>query len=202
MGQTLTIADFEEVAPVKFALKSPLTDAEFVALRERYDGYRVEVSAEGEVTLLPMPYTKTNLQNTEIVFQLKLWNKQGRGGVVLGPDGDIILPNGARRAPDAAWMSKERVAALPQWQRDTFYRIAPEFVIELRSETDRLKAVRAKMTEYMETGSQLGWLIDPEEKTVWIYRPDREPERLDNPSRIVGEGPVEGFVLDLTEVWS
>jgi Uma2 family endonuclease len=202
MGSPLIIEDFEEIAPIRFTPRRPVTDDDFIALCQRFEHYDVEVSAEGEVSLLPMPYTKTSRKNARVVFQLTRWSDQDGRGDVFGPDGDIVLPNTARKRPDAFWIRKDRIAAQPEWQQETFYRLAPDFVIEIRSSWDRLNRLKTKMEEYITNGVQLGWLIDPEEKTVWIYRPNREPERLDNPSSVVGEGPVEGFVLDLTEVWS
>jgi Uma2 family endonuclease len=99
--------------------------------------------------------------------------------------------------PFAKWGA----SILPKEQQKRFYHLCPDFVIELRSPTDRIRRLMAKMEEYIANGAELGWLIDPEERTVWIYRPGRAAECVVNPERISGEGPVAGFVLELVDVW-
>jgi len=202
MGLPLVIEDFEELGPIAFRPNKPVTDEEFIALCERFEHHDVEVSAEGEVTVLPMPYSKTSRRNAEVVFQLTAWARQNGIGQVFGPDLGVILPNGARRGPDAAWIRKDRIARLPEWEQDRFFRLAPDFVIEIRSTWDRLGRLKSKMREYIANGVKLGWLIDPDERSVWIFRPDREPEQLVDPATVAGEDPIDGFVLDLTEIWS
>lgn len=109
------------------------------------------------------------------------------------------MPNTARRAPDAAWVFKDRIRGLDP---GTFnWPVAPNFVIELRSPTDRIRALREKMEECLAAGAQLGWLIDPETRTVEVYRPGREAQAVSGAPSVKGEGPVEGFVLDLAPVW-
>ena len=94
------------------------------------------------------------------------------------------------------------MAALPKEQQERFYQLCPDFVIELRSATDRINRLKAKMEEYMANGAQLGWLIDPEERTVWIYRSGRPAECVVNAERVSGEGPVAGFVMELADIWA
>jgi Uma2 family endonuclease len=114
----------------------------------------------------------------------------------------FILPNGAKRAPDAFWILKERYFALSQEEREErFARICPDFVVELRSKTDNLRKLQAKMREYVENGARLGWLIDPAEKKVHVYRADKTVEVLENPLKVSGENVLPGFALDLTEIW-
>ena len=112
-----------------------------------------------------------------------------------------LLPNGARRSPDASWTPKSEIARLTPESRDGYWHLCPAFVIELRSPSDRLPALRAKMGEYIENGAQLGWLIDPNTRTVEIYRAGRAPEVLADIGSVPGEGPMQGFVLDLRTVW-
>ena len=118
----------------------------------------------------------------------------------MGPDGGFRLPSGSRRSPDAAWFDSIRweAAAEPGLVFPTF---APEFVIEVRSPHDRIRTLHDKMAEYMENGVQLAWLIEPAERRVTIYRPGREPESLDNPASVLGEGPLAGFELKLEYVF-
>ena len=114
----------------------------------------------------------------------------------------FTLPNSARRSPDAAWVRSERWNALSEDQKEKFPPICPDFVIELRSKTDSLKVLQAKMREYIENGARLGWLIDPFRRKVYVYRAQQAAEVLDNPAIVSGEGVLVGFNLDLTEVWN
>lgn len=202
VGMQLIVEDFESVAPVTLhPERAPFTDGEFVAFCDQYPDCMVEVSADGEITIMPPNYPKTSMKNSRIVAQLLIWSDDDGRGATLDSSGGFVLPNGARRAADASWIRKDRVAALPLAQREKFYRLCPDFVIELRSAHDRIRKLRAKMEEYMANGAELGWLIDPFEKTVTIYRPGRTPESLSAPAKVAGEGPVEGFVLELTRIW-
>ena len=112
-----------------------------------------------------------------------------------------MLPNGARRSADAAWTRKERILALDRASQEGFWHLCPDFVIELRSTTDRLATLRRKMREWIDNGAKLAWLIDPRRKVVEVYRPGSEPEQLAGAVSVAGEGPVEGLVLDLRRVW-
>jgi Uma2 family endonuclease len=122
--------------------------------------------------------------------------------MAVGFQAGYVLPNGARRSPDASWTLKSRVKALDQQSRDGFWHLCPDFVIELQSASDRPRLLREKMEEYMANGAQLGWLINPKKRSVAIYRPDRAVETLEGIDQVAGEGPVAGFVLDLSFVWN
>ncbi|MEA5599932.1 Uma2 family endonuclease [Nostoc sp. UHCC 0252] len=111
------------------------------------------------------------------------------------------MPNGAVRSPDAAWIKRDRWEAIPPELRKKFAPICPEFVIELRSESDRLQVLQDKMQEYIDNGTQLGWLIDRKQRRVFIYRPNTTVEELDDPKTLYGEPLLPGFVLDLSQVW-
>jgi Uma2 family endonuclease len=112
-----------------------------------------------------------------------------------------LLPNGARRSPDASWYDRARWEEAVRKTSHVFPPFAPEFVVEVRSRYDRMPELRAKMREYIDSGVLLGWLIDWQTRTVEIYRPNREPEILNNPATVAGEGPVEGFVLTLERIF-
>lgn len=198
----LIVEDFESMAPVTLhPQREPFTDQEFLAFCEQYPDCMVEVSAGGEISIMPPNYSRTGEINGWIVAQLVMWSRTDGRGTCIDSSGGFVLPNGARRAADAAWVRKDRVAALPEQQRKKFYHLCPDFVLELRSESDRLSRVEAKMEEYLANGAQLGWLIDTVEKRVTIYRPNCAPESLQSPSKVTGEEPVKGFVLDLSEIW-
>ena len=139
-------------------------------------------------------------------FELS-WANKGCTLYYLGSSGGFTLPNGAVRSPDAAWIKRTRWEAIPAELRKKFAPICPEFVIELRSESvvyrrrHRLQVLQDKMQEYINNGTQLGWLIDRKQRQVLIYRPNIAVEKLDNPKTLYGEPLLLGFVLDLSQVW-
>ena len=150
---------------------------------------------------MPPTYSFTGFQNAELSAQLRNWAEANGSGICGDSGTGYVLPNGARRSPDASWTEWSRIRALPKAQRAKYLYLCPDFVVELMSQTDRARTARAKMQEWIANGAQLGWLIDPGKRTVEIYRPDREPELLDQRETVAGEGPVVGFVLDLTRIW-
>jgi Uma2 family endonuclease len=171
-----------------------LSDEAFAEFCEQYADYRLEYTAEGELVIMPPTDLETGVRNSYLVMELGIWTRRRGWGYVADSSTGFRLPNGARRSPDAAWMSPEQAHARPS---------CPEFVIELRSPSDRMRALKNKMQEWIANGAQLGWLLDPVNRTVWIYRAGHaEPEERIGLSQIEGEGPVAGFVLDLTPVWN
>jgi Uma2 family endonuclease len=183
-----------EEAYLPMTLSAPgLTDAQFQEFCEQYSDFCLEYTAEGELIVMPPTDPETSARNMEIGAQLLLWSKRRRrDGIATDSSGGFTLPNGARRAPDAAWISRARLRA----------KQCPEFIVELLSPTDRPRRAHAKMLEWIENGVELGWLIDPRKQSVTVYRPGREPELQTGISMIAGEGPVEGFTLDLEPVWT
>jgi Uma2 family endonuclease len=183
----------------------PMTDEEFAELCAElcaeHPDLLFEMSAEGDLIVQPPNYSLTGMRHGEIVEQLKSWARRDGRGAVTDAEAGFVLPNGARRAPDAAWTLKSRVRALDPAMINRYWHLCPDFVIELRSPTDRIRTLREKMCEWVDNGAQLAWLIDPETRTAEIYRSNREPEILENPESLTGEGPVEGFVLTLRTVW-
>jgi Uma2 family endonuclease len=163
--------------------------------------WRIERTAEGDLEVMPPTGYETSDRNSEINMQLRLWAKRDGTGTVSDSQGGFVLPNGAMRSPDAAWVRRERLANLSAEQKQKFLPLCPDFVVELRSPTDSLAVLQAKMQEYMENGARLGWLLDPESRRAYVYRSDREVERLDGPTRLSGESMLPGFVLDLRPVW-
>lgn len=161
---------------------------------------RLEITATGELIVMPPTGSDTGNRNLDIEGQLWLWNRQTKLGVVFDSSTGFHLPNGAVRSPDASWVKLERWEALTPKEREGFAPICPDFVVELRSPSDSIETLRAKMREYMENGASLGWLIDRKSRKVEIYRQGRDVEVLE-PTTLSGEDVLPGFVLDLTEVW-
>ncbi|BAY17616.1 hypothetical protein NIES21_34560 [Anabaenopsis circularis NIES-21] len=179
-----------------------LTDEQFYQICLANDEWRIELTAEGELIIMPPTGGESGIQNSDINIELGLWNRQAKLGKVFDSSTEFRLPNGAYRSPDAAWVTQERWDALTPDQRRRFPPICPDFVIELRSRTDSLKKLRAKMQEYRDNGARLGWLIDPITPLVEIYRPGIAVETLNfstaQPPKLSGEDVLPGFVLDLS----
>lgn len=196
----MTFVVDEAFLPAKLTAPE-MSDEQFAEFCAQYPDYFIEMTADGEIVIMPPNYSLTGMQNGEIGAQLMNWASRDGRGAVTDATGGFVLPNGARRSPDAAWTLKTRVLALGPKGIQGFWHLCPDFVIELRSQTDRLPVLRAKMREWVDNGAQLAWLIDPERRAVEIYRPGQEPEIRTEIDRIVGEPPVEGFDLDLRPVW-
>ena len=145
---------------------------------------------------------ETGNRNFNLAVKFGIWNQQTKLGLAFDSSTGFKLPNGADRAPDLSWVKLERWNALNPEQKKKFLPLCPDFVIELRSETDTLKTLRNKMQEYLENGTQLGWLIDPQNQRVEIYHLGKEVEILQSPVNISGEDVLPGFVLDLQEIWN
>lgn len=178
-----------------------LTDAQFFAVCQQNPDVRIERNAHGEVIIMAPTSSATGARNAEIILQLGLWAKGDGTGVVFDSSSGFRLPNSAVRAPDAAWIPRTRLELLDEADKERFYPLCPDFVLELRSPTDELGTIQDKMQEYIDNGAQLGWLIDPETRRVYVYRSHIDVEILDDPQRVAGDPLLAGFALDLGEIW-
>lgn len=183
------------------ALTLTVTREQFIELASANRELQLERTAAGELIVNPPTGGETGNRNSDLNGQLWLWNRQTRLGKTFDSSTGFHLPNGADRSPDAAWVRQERWDTLTSEQKDGFAPLAPDFVVELRSKSDRMQPLRDKMKEYMENGVRLGWLIDRKNRKVEIYRENQEVEVLENLTNLSGEDVLPGFVLDLTEVW-
>ncbi len=192
-----------EIIPMVLQLQPviALTEDQFYEFCQLNRDFRIERNAVGELVIMPPTGSETDERNFNLVGQLWVWTKQDGTGVGFGSSGGFTLPNGAVRSPDAAWIKRDRWEAIPVELRKKFAPICPEFVIELRSESDRLQVLQDKMQEYIDNGTQLGWLIDRKQRQVFLYRPNTTVKVLDNPKILCGEPLLSGFVLDLSQVW-
>jgi Uma2 family endonuclease len=162
---------------------------------------RIELTSAGDLIIMPPTGWKTGVRNFKLITSFGAWvEKDGTG---KGSDSSTVftLPNGAKRSPDMAWVRNERWQALKEEERERFPPLCPDFVVELRSPSDSPRLLQEKMQEYMENGAQLGWLIDPFEKKVYVYRPQTAVEILDDPQTISGDPLLPGFVLDVRTLW-
>jgi Uma2 family endonuclease len=178
-----------------------LTDDLFLRVCRDNPELRLELTAQGELIIMPPTGSETGWRGNEVSFSLTAWAKRDGTGLVFDSSTGFTLPNGAKRSPDASWVRRARWSALTKEQRREFAPLCPDFVVELRSPTDSLATLRAKMLEYIENGAQLGWLLDPLERHVHIYRPGQPVEVLDNPTTLSGEPVLPGFVLAVSELW-
>jgi Uma2 family endonuclease len=178
-----------------------LTDQAFDQLCRSNPDLQLERNAQGELIAMAPSGSETGRQNLGLSAQLWIWNQATRRGEAFDSSAGFTLPNGAIRSPDAAWIEISRWQAIPPQQRRKFAPICPDFVIELKSPSDDLSILQAKLTEYIENGAKLGWLIDPENRQVFCYRPQQLPEGLNNPRYLSGEDVLLEFVLDLLVVW-
>ncbi|MDJ1171516.1 Uma2 family endonuclease [Roseofilum sp. BLCC_M154] len=184
------------------SLKLSVTQEQFEALAASNRDLQLERTAQGELIVNPPTGWESGKRNSRISGELYLWwCNAAEPGEIFDSSTAFILPNGANRAPDASWISQERWDALTEEQKGTFANICPDFVVELRSVSDTLKSLQEKMQEYMDNGAKLGWLIDPKNRTVEVYRVGLEVEVLSNPTELLGEEVLPGFVLNLCRVW-
>lgn len=183
-----------------FIPDEPLAGDAFFDFCMRNRHVQIERFSDGEVIVMAPAGGESGFQSGEVFAQLATWARGGRG-IAFDSSTLFELPTGAALSPDAAWVSRDRIAAIPKNLRAKFLRLCPEFVIEVKSPSDRLRPAQSKMESYLAAGAELGWLIDPQAMTVWIYRPGIQPERRAGVSSIEGEGPVAGFVLQLDAVW-
>ncbi|MGL5059363.1 MAG: Uma2 family endonuclease [Microcoleus sp.] len=162
---------------------------------------RIERTASGEVIVMPPAFSDTGNRNIKIAQQLANWAEQDGTGEAFDSSAGFTLPNGATRSPDVSWIKLERWNALTEEEKASFAPICPDFVIELRSSSDTLSGLKKKMQEYLDNGVLLGLLIDRKNRKVYIYRPDREPEILDNSETVSCDPELPGFVLQMAKIW-
>lgn len=191
-------------APLVFHLQPvcDLTDDQVYELCQANREWRIERTAERELIVMPPVGGETSEDNAEITRQLGNWAKRDGRGRVFDSSAGFILPDGAIRSPDAAWVATLRLAPLTAEQRKRFMPLCPDFVIEIRSPTDRLQPLQDKLHEYLRNGTQLGWLIDPENRCVYVHRAGTSVVRLEAPETLSGEPLLSGFALDLREMWA
>ena len=173
------------------------TDEEFEQIVDFNKELRLELTAEGELIIMSPTGGETGNRNFEIYIDLGIWNRKYKLGKAFDSSTGFKLPNGATRSPDASWIKMERWDALTPQQRKKYLPLCPDFAVELVSESDDVEDTRKKMREYIENGLRLGWLINPKDKQVEIYRAGKEVEILDSPTSLSGEDVLMGFSLDL-----
>lgn len=179
-----------------------VTQSQFEELARVNGDLRLERTAKGELWVNPPTGWETGERNRSLTGQLDRWYEDHEDlGKAFDSSTGFVLPNGATRSPDVSWVSQARWEGLLPEQKSTFAHICPDFVVELRSTSDSLQSLQAKLQEYMDNGASLGWLIDPQHRRVIIYRKDRKIELLENPTELSGENVLPGFILNLHRIW-
>ena len=186
---------------IQIQLEVPLSDREFWEFCQQNEELTIEQNPDGTIIVMPSTGGSSGSRNAPLTRYLDQWAEEDGTGIAFDSNTMFRLPNGAKRAPDAAWVKRERYLDLTQEVRDGIVPLAPDFVIELRSPTDGLDVLKNKMYEYVRAGVRLGWLIDPETETVTIYREDGMTETLDCPDTVEAETVVDGFTLPMARIW-
>lgn len=178
------------------------TEDDFFEFCQGHSLLQIERNSQGEIVVMAPLGLESDFIVVEIVAQLRDWAKKDAQGIVLGPTAGITLPDKSVLSPDASWVPTGRWKTLSRKQRQRFGAVVPAFVMEIRSPGDRRKDLQEKMQTYLRNKVELGWLIDPQLRTVSIYSSDKEmPNELIEPERVFGEGPVAGFVLQLKQIY-
>ena len=184
-------------------LLSHFDEDEFFAFCQSNKELRIERNAQQEIIIMAPAGSETDSKNTELTAELIFWNRKTKSGRVFGPSAGFTLPNGAMRSPDAAWIPNEKWYALPTEQRKKFAPICPDFIVEMRSQSDSLQRLQAKMGEWMENGCRLAWLIDPNKEQVQIFRTatssfSDQPTLIESFDHVLsGEDILTDFKFDL-----
>ena len=201
MSTTLTLTEIPPLV-LRLAPVVEMSDEQFFALCQLNRDLRIERTSQGDLVIVPPTGGETGRMNFKLTQVFGNWVDTNGTGVGFDSSTGFTLPNGAKRSPDLSWVRRSRWEALTQQQREQFPPLCPDFVLELRSPSDALAPVQAKLQEYLDNGAQLGWLIDPIEKKVYVYRPRAPVECLDNPQTISGAPLLPGFVLELGNIWN
>ncbi|NJN89051.1 MAG: Uma2 family endonuclease [Leptolyngbyaceae cyanobacterium SL_5_14] len=186
---------------VNFPAIAQITREQFYEFCQANPDLRIERTAAGEVVIMPPTFSDTGNRSGKVYQQLANWSDQNGTGETFDSSTGFTLPNGATRSPDASWIKSDRWNALTEEEKASFAPICPDFVIELRSSSDTLSSLQAKMQEYIDNGAALGFLIDRKNRTVHLYRPNHTPEILDHPETVGADPELPEFVLRMAKVW-
>ena len=201
MSATLDL-NVQEPSVVHFEpSKLRMNDEEFFDFCQLNPELRIERTSEGDIIVMAPTGGKTGRRNAKLIVAFGTWAQEDGSGQFFDSSTEFILPNRAGRSPDVSWVGNERWDSLTPKEQEQFPPLCPDFVVELRSPTDSLRTLGAKMEEYISNGAQLGWLIDPFDRKVHIYRAGTAPEILNDPETVSGEPLLKGFVLDVRSLW-
>jgi Uma2 family endonuclease len=187
---------------IDFSSITTISEYQFEQLCQANPDVKFERTPTGELVIMSPTGGETGRKNAKLITRFVLWNEEVNLGEVFDSSTCFRLPGGGDRSPDVSWVEQFRWNALTPEQQRQFPPICPDFVLELRSPTDNLKRLQAKMEEYLASGAKLGWLLNPEDREVEIYRPGQEMEKLKAPASLSGESVLPGFTLNLDWFWN
>ncbi len=184
-----------------FGREDGLPQQDYLAFCRVNPNLRCELTSEGEVVIIPPSGGELSYRHGKILGQLARWSAENGIGKTFDSSVEFLLPDGSALSPDASWVSNESLAQLTPAERHEFLRLSPEFVIEVISPSDRLKAAKQKMEAWISNGVQLAWLIDADHRSIYVYRRSHNPVTRKDLAEIAGEGPLKSFVLTLAAIW-
>ncbi len=187
--------------PARIRPETPMSDEELLRFCAANDSVRIERAPDGELIVMTPTGSESSGMNSEINAELTIWTRSDGRGKAFDSSGGFTLPDGSMLNPDGAWVELRRWLALTGPQRNSFAPICPDFVLELRSNSDSLPVLEAKMKQWIANGAQVAWLIDPIRRAVTIYCVGQQPELLTEPTSVQGTGPIAGFELVMERVW-
>ena len=187
--------------PLRFLPQTPMSDDDLLRFCAANDVLRVERAANGEILVMTPAGNNTSRRNAYLIQVLGTWSDADGRGYAFDSNTGFTLPDGSMLGPDAAWVEASRWDALSDQDKDRFSPICPDFIVELRSPSDRLPELEAKMELWIANGAKLAWLIDPERQVVAVYRPGDQAEVQHHPTSVRGDGPVAGFDLIMDRIW-
>lgn len=187
---------------VRLAPAVTLTEEQFFEFCQINRRLKIERTPEGDILIMPPAGGETSNRNARLIFSFMNWANQNQLGFVFDSSGGFVLPDGSIASPDVAWVKKERLTTLTAEQKKRFIPLCPDFVLELRSPSDNLEPLKAKMKMYLSNGVQLAWLVNPEEQEIWVYRPGQEPQQLTQISQISGDPELPGLLVPLASIWN
>jgi Uma2 family endonuclease len=187
--------------PFRFRPETPMSDEDLMRFCAANDIARVEREVNGEILVMSPAGNRTGRRNAAIISALDTWAQKDGHGYVFDSSTGFTLADGSMRSPDAAWVEATRWNALSKADQNRFSPICPDFLIELRSKTDDLAALEAKMARWISNGAKLAWLIDPERQAVAVYRDGEQPAVHHPSTSMHGTGPIAGFELTMARIW-
>jgi Uma2 family endonuclease len=191
-----------QVVRIVFDSGQKLSNEAYRAFCESNPDLRVERNTQGEIVIVPPAGSESSHRSLDVASQLFAWAKKDGCGKAFDSSVQFLLPDGSALSPDAAWVSNESLARCSRQQRKGFLPLAPEFVVEVMSPSDRLKQAKTKMEQWVANGVQLAWLIDGDAETIHIYRTNHAPKTRQGIQQLAGAGPIQGFVIQLRSIWA
>jgi len=188
--------------PIALRPSGPVSDQELMRFSAQNAPFKIERNKEGALTIMTPVGGIGSTHEMYVAGKVFNWAEETSAGIAFSPNGGFNLADGSCLSPDAAWISLERWNTLTSEQQAGFPPLCPDFLIEVRSQSDARKIVEEKMQTWLDNGAKLAWLVDPIAASVTIYRPGRAPETLERPEIVKGEAPVEGFELRCTRLWA